>query len=301
MRAVASDAGRLLLPMTVLPAAALGTLLVAAADWFRRAPRSPLGGEWVGDGALIATAAACTLRAYDAFSTDVYATYFAPPAVLVAAILLLRAAAPASAEAEGAAPATPTAVGQTVTAPARGQLVVALVLVAAAGALALHAWAGRYRDFTVPVHSPRGTFVATTDAGPQVQRVVDLLAPRVRPGEPMLVLPQEAGFHFLLHTRPALYAATFLPGTLSPAAEDRAAAQELVRGRDGAPPPRFVIVAARRFSELGFGQSGEDFNVQLHRQLRRDYRVLARFGDTARPVDGKEPPSAYTVYERVPR
>lgn len=282
VRAVATDAGRLLLPMTVLPAVALGTLALATRRWWRGAEASPLGGGWVADGALIATAASCTLRAYDTFSTDIYATYFAPPAVLVATILLWRVAtAPAS--------------------DGRGERVAALVLVAAAAVLTLHAWAGRYRDFTVPVHAPRGTFVATTQAGPQVQRVVDLLAPRVRPGEPMLVLPQEAGFHFLLRTRPAIYEGTFLPGTLSPAAEDRRAARELAEGRDGAPPPRFVIVAARRFPELGFGTSGEDFNVELHRVLERDYRVLARFGDTARPVGGDVPPSAYTVYERAAR
>jgi hypothetical protein len=294
---VVSDAGRLLLPMTILPAIALGTLAVAAIGWWRRAERSPLGGGWIADGALIATAAACTLRAYDAFSTDVYATYFAPPAVLVAAIVLLRAAAPEPAEpadAPVASPAAPVPAG-------RAQAAVALVLVAAAAALTVHAWAGRYRDFTVPVHTPRGTFVATSTAGPQVQRVVDLLAPRVRPGEPMLVLPQEAGFHFLLRTTPALYAATFLPGTLSPAAVDRAAAHELAAGREGAPPPRYVIVAARRFTELGFGESGEDFNVELHRVLRRDYRVLARFGQTTAPVDGRQPPDAYTVYERAAR
>lgn len=298
VRAVATDASRLLLPMTVLPAAALGTLAVAAAQWWRRAPASPLGGDWIADGALIATAAACTLRAYDAFSTDIYATYFAPPAVLVGAILLHRAAAAGAARQAPsvAGGAAPSALTNGAAAPAA-----VLVLVAAAAVLSLHAWAGRYRDFTVPVQTPRGTFVATTEAGPQVQRVVDLLAPKVRPGEPMLVLPQEAGFHFLLRTRPAIYEATFLPGTLSPAEEDARAARELALGRDGAPPPRFVIVAARRFVELGFGVSGEDFNVELHRQLARDYRVLARFGDTTRPVDGKEPPVAYAVYERTAR
>lgn len=297
VRAVATDASRLLLPMTVLPAAALGTLAVAAVQWWRRAPASPLGGDWIADGALIATAAACTLRAYDAFSTDIYATYFAPPAVLVAAILLHRAARPSAADrAPGTSDPAPSGPRNGAAAPAA-----VLVLVAAAAVLSVHAWAGRYRDFTVPVHTPRGTFVATTEAGPQVQRVVDLLAPKVRPGEPMLVLPQEAGFHFLLKTRPAIYEATFLPGTLSPAEEDARAARELALGRDGAAPPRFVIVAARRFVELGFGVSGEDFNVELHRQLARDYRVLARFGDTTRPVDGKEPPVAYAVYERIAR
>jgi hypothetical protein len=165
--------------------------------------------------------------------------------------------------------------------------------------LAGHAWAGRYRDFTVPVHTPRGTFVATATAGPQVQQVVDLLAPRVRRGEPMLVLPQEAGFHFLLHTTPALYAATFLPGTLSPATEDRRAAIDLAHGHRGAAPPRYVIVAARTFPALGFAESGTDFNQQLHRVLARDYRVLATFGDVNHPVDSQQPPNAYTVLERI--
>jgi hypothetical protein len=62
-----------------------------------------------------------------------------------------------------------------------------------------------------------------------------------------------------------------------------------------------VIVAARRFPELGFERSGDDFNQQLHRVLERDYRVLAEFGDTSRPMDGQQPPDAYTVYERATR
>lgn len=267
------DITRLLLPMTLLPAVAFAALAVGAVRWWRRAP-SPLAGHWSADAALLAVAAACTLRAYNVFSTDVYATYYAPPAVLVATILLWRAGAPLRGQLRTLAPV--------------------VVLALAALALTLHAEIGRYRDQTVRVSSPHGSYRATQASGPQIQGVVDYLAGRVQPGEPMLVLVQEPGFHFLLGTRPALYDATFLPGTLPDAAADRAAAEQLI-----ASGPRYAIVAARRFEAWGFTRSGLDFNQALVRALAERYCVDATFGDVANPPPSDVPAEAFSVLRRL--
>ncbi len=269
---VARDAGRLLLPMTVLPAVAFVMLAVAAVAWLRR-DAAPLGGpSWAADLSLIAVASACSLRAYAMFSTDIYATYFAPPVVLVAAIVLFRAA-------ERTGP--------------RQVPVTAGVLALSAVVLAAHAYIGRYSDQTYAVKTPHGTYRADATAGPNIQKVVDLLAPKVKPGEPMLVLPQEPGFQFFLGTRPALYNDTFLPGTLPDRESDEAAAAKLLEVR-----PRFVVVAARRFDSWGFKGSGIDVNVALMHAVRGNYCELAKFGDTAHPPASDLPANAFTVYER---
>ena len=269
LRLVADDAARLLLPMTALAAVGLAVLFVAGVRWLRgEAP--PLGGSWPADLALIAGAAACALRAYHQFSTDIYATYYAPPVVLVAVIVLWRAAA---------------------RLPGRRQTVVGVIVGLAAVVLAVHAYIGRYRDFTYVVHAPNGTYKAFAEQGPNVQGVIDLVAPETQPGDTMLVLPQEAGFHMLLGTRPALYDATLLPGTLPNRAADEAAAARLA-----AAPPKFVIDAARSFELWGKTANGVDVNVALMAEVRRRYCVAARFGDTANLAPSDLPATAFTVY-----
>lgn len=279
LREVKDDVVRLLAAMTVLPAVAFAALAVGAVRWWQRKP-SPLGGSWTADAALLAVAGACALRAYNEFSTDVYAAYYAAPAVLVAAILLWR----------GAQRLEP---GLRTVAPA-------LVLGFAALTLTAHAYLGRYTDQTVLISSAHGDYRAGEDAGPQIRAVVEHLRPLVREGEPMLVLPQEPGFHFLLGTRPALYDATFLPGTLHDDKADEAAARELVYPeRSGAArragPPRYVTVASRRFDQWGFDRSGVDFNRAVHSVLAARYCVDAEFGDVANPPSSDLPAEAFTV------
>ena len=268
---VGRDVGRLLIPMTVLPAVAFVILAVAAVAWLR-GEESPLHGpSWAADLSLIAVASACSLRAYAMFSTDVYATYFAPPVVLLAAIVLFRAAARTG---------------------ARQVATTAFVLAASAVLLAAHAYIGRYSDQTFTVHTPHGSYKADATAGPNIQKVVDLLAPKVKPGEPMLVLPQEPGFQFFLGTRPALYDDTFLPGTLPDEESDQAAAAKLLKVK-----PRFVIEAARKFDAWGFKGSGIDVNVALMNAVKQHYCALARIGDTKHPPASDLPANAYTVYQ----
>jgi hypothetical protein len=280
LRDTGSDIGRLLLPMTGLPAAGFVVLLVAAWSWIKRGP-APLSDElpegrgpgWGADAALIAAAAACGLRSYGQFSTDDYATYYAAPLVLLAAILVYRAAARLGT--------------QRVVAATTG------ILIATAAVLTTHAWVGRYADFTYRVHTPRGSFKSTATLGPSAQGVIDLVAPHTRPRQGVLELPQEPGLLFMLRAKSAIYDVTFLPGTLATRAEDERAAADLVKAA-----PRYVVESSRSLKAWGRKQNGVDVNVALMRAVHRDYCVRQRFGDTATLTESGLPPAAFTVYER---
>ena len=70
---------------------------------FVRGERPPLSRSWACDLALIAAAAALGLRAYDAFTTEAsYAPYYAPPLVLLLALLHQRIGRPLAGRAPGA-------------------------------------------------------------------------------------------------------------------------------------------------------------------------------------------------------
>jgi hypothetical protein len=268
-RLFTSDATRLLLPMTALPALSFLALGIGVRNWWKKLG-PPLGGSWPVDAALLAGAAAGCLRVYNLFSTDNYATYYAPPAVLVALILLSRAADRRRF--------------------ARG-MATAIVWLAAL-ALVAHASIGNYADDTYTVHSRAGSYRTTAAAGPNIQRVVDLLQANSKPGDRLLEVVQEPGFDFLTKLHPALFNATFLPGTLANADQDHAAAKALV-----ADPPRYVVVGSRNFAAWGFKGNGIDFNTQLMNAIRRHYRVVATFGDVGHPPPSPQPAQAFTVYE----
>jgi hypothetical protein len=286
LRTVRSDLTRLLIAMTPLSAVGLATLVWAAVAWLRGgSPPLQEPGEagpgWVGAGALIAVASACSLRSYAIFSTDVYASYYAPPVVIVAAILLVRLA-----RRTGPDP----------------QLVAGVVLALAAASLSAHAIVGFYRDKSVLVHAPAGTFKTTADGDQAVRRTMHALAARVRPGERLLAMPQEPGFLFLTRTRPALYDATFLPGVLATRADDEAAARTLLQGSPdravpGYRPPRYVVEGIWNFKQWGFRAQGVDVNPALHRAVTERYRVVGRFGDTERLPPPYTLGQAFRLYE----
>lgn len=267
---VESEAMRLLLPMSWLPAAAL-----AGAAWgaycLLRASKPPLSGSWAADTALLAGALALALRAYNEFTTDIYATYYAALPLLVAAIghekLALRWPA-----------ARPVALG---------------ALAVAAALLVTHAYVGLYRDNNTPVRTARGSYVANDDAAPAIQGAVDLLRSSTGPGDTVLVLPDDPGLHFMADRRPALYETTFLPGTLDSEADDREAIERLERQRTPV-----VVVGARRFDQYGLPEIGVDFNRLLLRYVRRAYGPLRTFGDVENPPRGSAPSEAFEVFER---
>ncbi|MEH3054373.1 MAG: hypothetical protein PGN13_10265 [Patulibacter minatonensis] len=287
LRLVEADLTRLLIAMTPLAAVGLAVLVWGAVAWLRHAvpplqERADDGPGWVAAGALIATASACSLRSYGIFSTDVYASYYAPPVVVLVAILLVRLARRAG----GAQPA----------------LAATVVLALGAASLSAHAVLGLYRDKSVPVSTPVGSFRAAEQGGAAVKGVLDALNRRVKPGDRLLALPQEPGFLFLTRTRPALYDATFLPGVLFDPEDDRAAARTLLDGSPTGPvpgytPPRYVVEGVWNFKQWGFTAQGVDVNVALHRAITSRYRVIGRFGETDKIPEPYTLGHAFVLYE----
>ncbi|MDO9353024.1 MAG: hypothetical protein Q7T55_04985 [Solirubrobacteraceae bacterium] len=316
---VKSDATRFIFAMTALPAVGLGMLLVAARAWLRKdasplatdyagpadvaadgavdgdavisnAPRAADSSGWVAAGALIAAAAACSLRSYAQFSTDVYGTYYAAPVVVLAGILLYRLVA-----------ARPSIQG--------GRLAVPVVFALAAATLSAHAYLGLYRDFSKEVTTPNGSFIADAAAGDNMNAAFRRLAELgVQPGERIVAMPQEPGFYFLTGARPALYDSTFLPGVLATREDDEAAADALLTG-EGVPrqarpvdgetyvPPRLVIETNWNFALWGFDRQGVDVNRALHRAVVDNYDVVGRFGDTQTLPPKLSLGRAFTIYE----
>jgi hypothetical protein len=323
---VKSDVTRFLFAMTALPAVGLGMLAVAARAWLRN-DASPLaidgsgrdaapadaeavdGTEhraeasdaeapgaratdpgWIAAGALIAAAAACSLRSYAQFSTDVYGTYYAAPVVVLAGIVLARFVA-----------ARPSIRG--------GQFAVPVLFALAAATLSAHAYLGLYRDFSVRVDTPNGSFVADAAAGDAMNGAFDRLADLgIEPGERIVAMPQEPGFYFLTGARPALYDSTFLPGVLATREDDEEAADALLSG-DGVPrqnrpardedyvPPRLVIETNWNFGLWGYKRQGEDVNRALHQAVVDNYDVVGRFGDTESLPPKLSLGRAFTIYE----
>lgn len=263
--AVRGEAERGLLAMSWLPAAALAGAGWAAWQLVRGRPRPS-------DVALCAAAVACALRGYADFTTDGPAVYYAPLPLLVAAIGLER-------------------LGDRLEARRR---VVPLVVLAGMGlVLGLQGYAGRLRDQTLEVDSARGSYRAFRDPARALPRTLSLIERRTRPGQPILVLADDGGLHFLADRPPALRDLTFLPGNLAPASRERAAVARLRRVR-----PPLVVLSARRFDEYGFRAFGVDYDRALFAAVARGWRPVARFGDVADPPEGANLAPAFTVLAR---
>jgi hypothetical protein len=268
---VEDEAVRLLAAMAWLPVPALG-LLVWALVRLRRGAGAPWR-DWTADLALLAGAAAAGLRAYNEFTTDSYAPYYAALPVLAAGVLVATLARPW--------PAWRPA-GQA-------------VLACAAAGLVLHAYIGLYSDDTVPVSTPRGDYRWYPDGGPAVEQTVRYIDRHTAPEAPILVVPSDPGIHFLSGRPPALYESTFLPGTLDSESDERAAVRRLRRVR-----PALVVFGAQLLQNYGVTEIGKDYNRILGDYLRRDYRPVERFGDVESPVSDNLPARAFTVWERRP-
>ena len=164
---------------------------------------------------------------------------------------------------------------------------------AMAAALALNAYAGHYRDDTTLIRTPRGSYMGFTPAGPATQGTIDFLAAHTRPGEPMLSVPDDPGFHFLADLRPALRELTFVPGTLDTAADERTAIARLQRVR-----PRFVVVGAKTFDQYVYPPLRVGLQPGAGPLPEPHYRRVAAFGDVAHPQRNAFPSQAFSVLLR---
>jgi hypothetical protein len=269
--AVEHEATDLTLGMTWLPALAIvAALFTAAAAWRRRGP--PLGRSWPDDAALVAVALVLGLRAYDAFNGEAsYAPYYAAPLVLIAGVLHQR-------------------IGERWP---QARMAATAALAAAAAGLVLYPLVGLYSDNNTEVRTARGSFIANDTSAPALQRTLDLIDARTKPGEPILALPSDGGVYFMADRPPATYEVMFLPGLLDSRADERRTIARLKsRG------VRLIALSARDFSSFGSTEFGVDYDRLLGSYIKDGSRLLATFGDVDAPVAGSYPSAAYTVYER---
>lgn len=264
---IQTDSKRLLIGMSWLPA-----LVLAGAIWalvrFVRRQSPPLSDSWPLDLALLAAAAVLSLRAYDNFTTDTFAPYYAAPLLLLAAILHQR-------------------IGDRRPA-ARGASLAVFAVVVLSLMLALHK--GTTAGQTQLVRSAHGEFATTPAAAPALQRTIDFVRAHTRPGEPILSLPY-GGIYFLVDRPPALYNLAFLPGDVPTTTEQRAAIAQLQRER-----VRYVVLGNARFVAWGKPQIGVDYDLSLLAFVARKYRVVASYGDFSSTLGGPLS-EAYRVYE----
>ena len=182
----------LLIGMSWLPALGFAACALLAVCLLR-GEKAPISGSWAFDLALVAAAAALGARAYDAFTAEAsYAPYYAPPLVLLLALLhdrLGKRWPEARAASYG-------------------------FLAAVALGLIAYAQIGLYRDDSATLHTPRGSFVTTPAAAPALQGTIDYIDSHTAPGEKIVAIPLDSGLHFMTGRPPALYNAMFLPGLL---------------------------------------------------------------------------------------
>jgi hypothetical protein len=269
-RSMQDEISRLLIATSWLPVVAVTALVLVARRALRGGPNLATVG-WTADLALVFAAAACGLRAYNRFDFDSYAPYYAALPVLVTAILLVRIGS--------------TRPGARLVAPA--------VLTVMAVALAGHAYGGPYRHDTVSVHSPRGTFVSYREGASAIQLTIDYVHAHASGRQPIVVLPDSPGLHFVTGHPPALRDLTFLPGTLDSPADEHAAVRRLERTR-----PPLIVLAAQRTQQYGVSQIGVDYDRILLGYVYARYRRAATFGDVSRPTKDNLPPRAFTIFAR---
>jgi hypothetical protein len=270
--AVQHEATHLLIGMSWLPALGFAACAVLAVRFLRGG--SPLiSRSWGFDLALVVAAAALGARAYDAFTAEgSYAPYYAPPLVLLLAVLHDRLGKryPQARTASWAA------------------------LAAVAIGLAAYAQAALYRDSSALVSTARGSFVTTPASAPALQGTVDFVDGHTSPGESVLALPADSGLSFLTDRPAALYDAMFLPGLLDSRADEVAAIARLE-----AEGTRYAIVDKRRFDGYRYERFGIEYNRLLAAWIHRNGPPVATFGD-GHTVGGTNPATSFSIYRIGP-
>jgi hypothetical protein len=270
--AVQTEVRHLMIGISWLPALAIALTLVAVRHARQRDP-GPLSGRWPADLALLGAALVLGLRAYNDFTPEIYAAYYAAPLVLLAGILHQRLA-----------DRWPSA---------RLAVLGALGLVAAA--MAYIALTGAAADETRLVRTPRGSFMAEPERGLALERVITVVRERTRDGDLVLGLPLEGGLPFLADRRPALYDIQLLPGSLESRTDEREAIRRLEEER-----VPIVVEGNSRFAQWGYPAFGRDFNRLLHAHIERAYRRIAEVGDFEASARGarSDGARAYRIWER---
>jgi hypothetical protein len=265
--AVQEESKQLLLGMSWLP---LLSLLAAAlvARAFLRRQEAPLSGSWPLDLALTAAAVLLCSRAYDMFTMNSAAPYYAAPALLLLGLLHQRLG-------DRYPTARPAVIG---------------MLAAVAAGIALYAAVALYPDKSTVVHTAAGDYVGDSRSAGAQQQALDFIRSHTAPGEPVLALPADAGIYFLSDRPQALYENMFLPGLLDTRADERAAIARLQR--EGV---RYALISNRDTSAFETGRFGSGYDQLLGDYLRSG-RLVASFGDLSAAPGGGNPSQGFRVY-----
>jgi 4-amino-4-deoxy-L-arabinose transferase-like glycosyltransferase len=265
--AVQEESKQLLLGMSWLPLLSLLAAALVGRALLRRQD-APLSGRWPLDLALVTVAVLLCSRAYDMFTMDSAAPYYAAPAVLLLGLLHQRA-------------------GDRW--PSARPAVMAMLAAVAAG-IALYSAIALYPDKGTVVHTAAGDYVGDSRAAVAEQQGIDFVRDYTAPGEPILALPADAGMYFLSDRPQALYENMFLPGLIDTAAEERAAIARIER--EGV---RYALVSTRDTSNFETGRFGFGYDRVLGAYLRSK-PLVATFGDVAAAPGGGNPSQGFRVY-----
>jgi hypothetical protein len=265
--AVQEEGKQLLIGMTWLPLLSLAAAALVAYRFLRR-QRAPLTGFWPLDLALAAAAVLLCSRAYDKFTMDSAAPYYAAPAVLLLGLLHQRIGDRWPA----ARPAVMTALG------------------AVAAGIVLYATVALYPDKATTVHTAAGSYVADTSSARVEQQAIDFVRTHTAPGEPVLALPADAGIYFLADRPPPLYENMFLPGLLDSRADEVAAIAALKRQK-----VRYALISTRDTSAFETGRFGTGYDRLLGDYLRSG-RLVATLGDPSIAPGGGNPSQGFRIY-----
>ncbi|MGH2939440.1 MAG: hypothetical protein ACRDPE_15135, partial [Solirubrobacterales bacterium] len=267
--AVQEEMSHLIIGMSWLPA--LGFIAcVLLAMRFLKGKSAPITGNWAFDLALVACAAALGARAYDAFTAEgSYAPYYAPPLVLLLAVLHDRVSK-----------RWPQA-----------RAAVTLALLAVAVGLAAYAAGALYPHQGTVVHTERGSFKTTAASAPALQGTLNWIDSHTEPGEAVLAVPADAGIDFMADRKVALYNPMFLPGLLYSQREEREAIARLE-----AEDARYAVVDKRNFDNYPDEKFGVEYNRPFAAWIERKGAPVAEFGDGAR-VGGENPATSFAIYD----
>jgi hypothetical protein len=266
--AIQEELTHLIIGMSWLPTLGFIACVLLAVRFFK-GKSAPITGNWAFDLALVACAAALGARAYDAFTAEgSYAPYYAPPLVLLLAVLHDRVAKrwPQARAAAG------------------------LALLAVAVGLAAYAQGALYPHENTLVHTERGSFKTTAASAPVLQSTLNWIDSHTEPGEAVLAVPADAGIDFMSDRKVALYNPMFLPGLLYDHAEEREAIAQLE-----AEGVRYAVVDKRNFDNYPHEKFGVEYNRPFAAWIERKPPV-AEFGDGKR-VGGENPATSFTIYE----
>jgi hypothetical protein len=133
------------------------------------------------------------------------------------------------------------------------------------------------REETVTVSGPHGSLAARSADGPALQRALDAIARRTRPGEPVLLAPQLTALYVLADRRDPLPQLSLLPGALATAADEERA---IARMRD----VRLVVTDRTPLRTYGHGPFGTSYDRRIATWLEREFKRLPAPAG-GRPVD----------------